>query len=138
MVNGELERDKKDRITGWEGIEKGPDVLETSDAEDNESSISENDIEYFKKNPKELSDLVADLVKLRGGADAIKEGATWDKDMRAYVGADGLPRDWITNYKRLTMMKVMLRRRWAALRLFRLQRLMLPRRLLRPRLKWWK
>ena len=36
MVNGELERDKKDRITGWEGIEKGPDVLETSDAEDDE------------------------------------------------------------------------------------------------------
>lgn len=100
MVNGELERDRKDRITGWEGIEKGPDVLEASDAEDDESSISENDIEYFKKNPKELSDLVAGLVKLRGGADAIKEGATWDKDMRAYVGADGLPRDWahLTGY----------------------------------------
>lgn len=100
MVNGELERDRKERITGWEEIEKGPDVLKTVDAEEDESSISENDIEYFKKNPKELSDLVADLIKLRGGADAIKEGATWDKNMRAYVGADGLPRDWahLTGY----------------------------------------
>lgn len=100
MVYTELERGKKGRITGWEGIEKGPDVLESAEDEKDESSISESDIEYFKKNPKELSSLVADLVKLRGGNDAIKEGATWDKEMRAYVGADGLPRDWahLTGY----------------------------------------
>lgn len=99
-MNAESVGGKKARITGWEGIEKGPDVLETTDVETDEPSILESDVEYFKNNPKELSDLVADLVELRGGADAIKEGATWDKNMRAYVGADGLPRDWghLTGY----------------------------------------
>ena len=99
MVDIELERNKKDRISGWEGIEKGPIESEVTEEQD-ESSISKEDVEYFKNNPKELSDLVADLVKLRGGADAIKEGATWNKEMRAYVGEDGLPRDWahLTGY----------------------------------------
>ena len=49
MVYTELERGKKGRITGWEGIEKGPAVLESAEDEKDESSISESDIEYFKK-----------------------------------------------------------------------------------------
>ena len=40
MVYTELERGKKGRITGWEGIEKGPDVLESAEDEKDESSIS--------------------------------------------------------------------------------------------------
>lgn len=86
--------------TGWDELaeqsKNGARQSEQAESAENtdESEITAQDVEFFKENPKELSDLVADLVKLRGGADAIKENATWDKEARAYVGEDGMPRDW--------------------------------------------
>jgi hypothetical protein len=66
-------------------------------AENNE--VADRDAEYYRNNPGEINNLVAELIQLRGGADSTKEG-TWDKDARAYVGDDGMPRDWahLTGY----------------------------------------
>lgn len=48
-------------------------------------------VEYFSKNPDEIDRLARELVLARKDA---KEGATWDKEKRAYIGEDGLARDW--------------------------------------------
>ena len=66
-------------------------------AENNE--VADRDAEYYRNHPGEINNLVAELIQLRGGADSTKEG-TWDKDARAYVGDDGMPRDWahLTGY----------------------------------------
>ena len=67
---------------------------EGSSVEDsNESGITERDVDFFKNNPSELSTLVQDLIQMRGGAESTNMG-TWDKEKRAYVGPDGMPRDW--------------------------------------------
>lgn len=95
MANNELNRSEHGKSeSGWDELGRGPEDAAEQAAERSESEITNNDVEYFKSNPKELSDLVAELVQLRGGSDAIKEGATWDKDKRAYVDANGVPRDW--------------------------------------------
>ena len=48
-------------------------------------------VEYFSKNPDEIDRLARELVAARKDA---KEGATWDTEKRAYIGEDGLARDW--------------------------------------------
>ena len=48
-------------------------------------------VEYFSNNPKELDRLAQELVAARKD---MKEDATWDNEKRAYIGKDGLPRDW--------------------------------------------
>ncbi len=96
MANEELKNtERSNSESEWDKLKKGPE-----ESSESEGDITAKDVEYFKENPKELSDLVAELIQLRGGDKAIKEGATWDKDMRAYVGDDGLPRDWahLTGY----------------------------------------
>ena len=83
--------------SGWEELQDGP---EKPKEDGQEAVITSRDVEYFKNNPKELSGLVSDLVRMRGGKEAIKKGATWSKEERAFVGEDGLPRDWshLTGY----------------------------------------
>ena len=46
-----------------------------------------------------VDDVITELIDLRGGADSIKQG-TWDKDKLAYIGDDGMPRDYahLKNY----------------------------------------
>ena len=53
------------------------------------------DADYYREHPSEIGDFVHDLVDLRGGEEKIKEGATWDKEKRAYVDAHGVPREWM-------------------------------------------
>ena len=55
---------------------------------------TEKDAEYYRSHPNEIGDFVQELIKLRGGAESIKRGATWDKEQRAHVDPDGTPRDW--------------------------------------------
>ena len=92
------------------------DVDTGDDISNQETPILESDLppkydaqsaDYYREHPEEISDLAAALVAARGGADKIKEGATWytskmtdDRTlMNAYV-ADGAPRDWahLTGY----------------------------------------
>lgn len=56
--------------------------------------------EYYRSHPGEINQFVAELIRLRGGAASIKEGATWDKEQRAHVDSEGIPRDWahLTHY----------------------------------------
>ena len=58
-----------------------------------ESWLAEKDAEYFKKNPQKIGRVVYHLINLRG-ENSIEENATWDKEQRAYVGEDGMPRDY--------------------------------------------
>ena len=44
-----------------------------------------------KTDAVDIDSLAQELIAARKDA---KEGATWDKDQRTYVGDDGLPRDW--------------------------------------------
>ena len=52
------------------------------------------DGDYYREHPEELKDLAASLIKLRGGEEGIKRGATWDAQQRAHVDVKGVPRDW--------------------------------------------
>ena len=72
----------------WTDQEWPPFKQESAD----ESSIK--DADYYREHPDELKDFVAGLVELRGGADKVSEGATWDKEQRTHVDAHGVPRDW--------------------------------------------
>ena len=82
---------------GASGNEANKWEMTPSNAEKNE--VADRDAEYYRNNPGEINNLVAELIQLRGGADSTKEG-TWDKNARAYVGDDGIPRDWahLTGY----------------------------------------
>lgn len=72
-----------------------PRYKDGENAGDDPSEISEEDVKYFQENPEELKKLVEVLIQMRGGEDAIKDGASWDKDARAYVDDNtGLPRDY--------------------------------------------
>lgn len=71
--------------------------------QESESELQADDIkdaEYYRSNPKEISQFVAKLIELRGGEASIKENAVWDKEQRAYVDSNGIPRDWahLTHY----------------------------------------
>ena len=44
-----------------------------------------------EEEPVDIDKLAQDLIKARKD---MREGATWDKEQRAYIGEDGLPRDW--------------------------------------------
>ena len=59
-------------------------------------------VDHYREHPEEISSFVADLIKLRGGAEAISKGATWDAKQRAYIDESGAPRDWshLTGYLR--------------------------------------
>ena len=64
--------------------------IEDVDKKD-DNGISQEDIDKFTNNPKLIDALAQDLVAARKD---MKEGATWDKEKRSYIGEDGLPRDW--------------------------------------------
>ena len=71
--------------------------------QESQSELQADDIkdaEYYRSNPKEISQFVAKLIELRGGEASIKENAVWDKEQRAYVDSNGIPRDWahLTHY----------------------------------------
>ena len=72
----------------WTDQEWPPFKQESAD----ESSVK--DADYYREHPDELKDFVAGLVELRGGADKVSEGATWDAEQRTHVDAHGVPRDW--------------------------------------------
>lgn len=74
------------------------EVLGNAEAQnENASEWTNQDFPEFnsaKKQEQEQVDidkLAQDLVKARKD---MREGATWDKEQRAYIGEDGLPRDW--------------------------------------------
>lgn len=71
-------------------IDAPVDVIEDVDKKD-DNGISQEDIDKFTNNPKLIDALAQDLVAARKD---MKEGATWDKEKRSYIGEDGLPRDW--------------------------------------------
>ena len=50
-----------------------------------------NSAEKQEQEQVDIDKLAQDLVKARKD---MREGATWDKEQRAYIGEDGLPRDW--------------------------------------------
>ena len=54
-----------------------------------ESAITNRDVEYFKENPAELSNLVTELVQMRPLEKDKRAG--YDKDMHADVDRNGLP-----------------------------------------------
>ncbi|MDO4220294.1 MAG: hypothetical protein Q4D22_03660, partial [Candidatus Saccharibacteria bacterium] len=66
-------------MNGWENMDS-PEETPMTEAE------------YYRKHPEDIHRLAGDLIELRG-ADSVKEG-TWDKDLRAHVGEDGIPREW--------------------------------------------
>ena len=68
-----------------EGGDAGPSVWETTDFP--EFSLDKG----AEKDAVNIDKLAQELIAARKDA---KEGATWDKEQRTYVGEDGLPRDW--------------------------------------------
>ena len=62
-----------------------------NEKENEDNGITQETIDYFVNNPKEIDKLAQEIVAARKDA---KEGAAWDKEKRAYIGEDGLPRDW--------------------------------------------
>ena len=70
----------------WENM----DVKSAEKQKEKSELVDQKTLDYFKNNPKELSRLAAEIVKMR----PEKDDATWDKEQRAYIGADGLPRDY--------------------------------------------
>ncbi|MBR0133673.1 hypothetical protein IJM16_00185, partial [Candidatus Saccharibacteria bacterium] len=79
---------------------KNPTENPSASAWDMEPHTEVKDAEYYRSHPGEINVFVADLIRLRGGAASIKEGATWDKVQRTHVDKDGIPRDWahLTGY----------------------------------------
>ena len=79
---------------------KNPTENPGASAWDMEPHVEVKTAEYYRAHPGEINNFVAELIRLRGGAESIKRGATWDKEQRAHVDKDGVPRDWahLTGY----------------------------------------
>ena len=76
---------KNENLSGGETVDAGSSPWENVEfPEFSPEGNSETDTVDIDK-------LAQDLVAARKDA---KEGATWDKEQRAYIGEDGLPRDW--------------------------------------------
>lgn len=76
---------KNENLSGGETVDAGSSPWENVEfPEFSPEGNSETDTVDIDK-------LAQDLVAARKYA---KEGATWDKEQRAYIGEDGLPRDW--------------------------------------------
>lgn len=72
------------------------EVLGNAEAQNENASEWDNqDFPEFnsaeKQEQVDVVKLAEDLVRARKD---MREGATWDKEQRAYIGEDGLPRDW--------------------------------------------
>lgn len=69
------------------------------EAENNKAAevaeITSRDVNYFKEHPEDIGLVVQELINLRGGDESIQKDAKWDKNLHAYVGSDGMPRDWM-------------------------------------------
>lgn len=82
----------KENLSGGEEVNEG--ASQWDDVEFPEFSPegeSENKEQGAEEEAVDIDQLAQDLIAARKDA---KEGATWDKEQRAYIGADGLPRDW--------------------------------------------
>lgn len=88
MGKYELVKDgpKEEVKTEWDNL--GQEV------EKEKNEIIEHDADYYKNDPKKVGELVSALIAKRGGEKSIKENATWDKEKRAYVDENGVPRDY--------------------------------------------
>ncbi len=91
--NGDAPKSKWD-ILSEDLQDEIQEAVEDTELEQDEivAKKAEAEAEEQRKN-KELSDLVKEVISLRGGADSVKEG-TWDKDQKAYIGENGLPTDY--------------------------------------------
>lgn len=53
----------------------------------------ETKAEEAEKAKQETSELIQEVIKLRGGAESVKQGK-WDNDQKAHIDANGMPTDY--------------------------------------------
>ena len=88
MSESEQRKAEEERANGSEWTEQDWPPFNS------EEESGAKDADYYREHPEEVADFAAGLIDLRGGADKVSEGATWDNEQHTHVDANGVPRDW--------------------------------------------
>ena len=88
MSENEQRKAEEEQATGAQWTEQDWPPFKAEE----ESGVK--DADYYREHPEEVADFAAGLIDLRGGAEKVSEGATWDAEQHTHVDANGVPRDW--------------------------------------------